>query len=115
MIGPGSDKNRVQRFGATVNFINQTFAYFTCAKTLHKKVVPSWYLQTLAKTEERNFESELSVQYLIKIEIRDDKPHSTSCSSTLSTTYLFILLKLSLVAYMFVPQLSKEVEKLILG
>ena len=83
---------------------------FTCAKTLHKKVVPSWYLQTLAKTEERNFESELSVQYLIKIEIRDDKPHST-----LSTTYLFILLKLSLVAYMFVPQLSKEVKKLILG
>ena len=72
-------------------------------------------MQTLAKTEERNFESELSVQYLIEIGIRDDKPHSTSCCSTLSTTYLFILLKLSLVAYMFVPQLSKEVEKLILG
>ena len=37
------------------------------------------------------------------------------CSSTLSTTNLFIFLKLSLLAYMFVPQLSKEVEKLILG
>ena len=72
-------------------------------------------MQTLAKTEERNFESELCVQYLIEIGIRDDKPRSTSFSSTLSTTYVFILLKLSLVAYMFVPQLSKEVEKLILG
>ena len=59
-----------------MNFINQTFVYFTCAKTLHKKVVPSLYLQTLAKTEEHNFESELSVQYLIEIEIRDDKPHT---------------------------------------
>ena len=72
-------------------------------------------MQTLAKTEERNFESELSVRYLIGIGIRDDKPHSTSCSPTLSTTYLFILLKPSLVAYMFVPQLRKEGEKLILG
>ena len=44
--------------------MEKTFIYFTYTKTLHKMVAPSSHLRKGSKCEGRNFDFELSAEYL---------------------------------------------------